>query len=95
VPQNRREDEDGAGHASRFSSLLLMKASQDRVSQCSLKTGGCTTWMVHVASSWRSRADEAENGRVDVTGCIGPFYPNFVIYVVLGPRGVLVFWLGL
>jgi hypothetical protein len=28
-------------------------------------------------------------------GCIGPFYPNFVIYVVLGPRGVLVFWLGL
>jgi hypothetical protein len=51
APQNRREDEDDMGHASRSSGLLHLEASQARVSQSSLKTGGGTTWMVHVASS--------------------------------------------
>jgi hypothetical protein len=46
--------------------------------------------MVHVALSWRSREDEAEDGLVDVLGCIGLFYPNFVIFVVLGHKGSLV-----
>jgi hypothetical protein len=50
--------------------------------------------MVHVASSRRSRGDEAENGWVDAMGCAGPFYPNFIIFIVLGPRGILVFCLG-
>jgi hypothetical protein len=39
APPNRREDEDGAGHASRSSGLLHVEASQARVSQSSLKTG--------------------------------------------------------
>jgi hypothetical protein len=39
--------------------------------------------MVHMASSWRSRGDEAEDGRVNATGCIELFYPNFVVFVVL------------
>jgi hypothetical protein len=39
VPQNRRR-EVGAGHASRSSGLLHMKASLARVSQSGLKTGG-------------------------------------------------------
>jgi hypothetical protein len=51
--------------------------------------------VVHVASSWRSREDEVEDGWVDKTGCIRLFYPNFVVFVVLGPRGILVFWLCL
>jgi hypothetical protein len=42
--------------------------------------------MVHVASSWRSRGDEAKDGRVDVMGCIGPCYPYFVVFTLLGPR---------
>jgi hypothetical protein len=43
APQNRRR-EDGAGHASRSSSLLGVKASLARVSQSVLKTGrGATT----------------------------------------------------
>jgi hypothetical protein len=62
VPQNRREDEDGAGHASRSSCLLHLEASRARVSQSSLKTGGGAVRMVHVASSWRSRGDEVEDG---------------------------------
>jgi hypothetical protein len=39
VPQNRRR-EDGAGHASRSSSLLHVEAILARVSQSGLKTGG-------------------------------------------------------
>jgi hypothetical protein len=46
--------------------------------------------VVHVASSWRSRGDESEDGRVDVMGCIGLFYPNFVVFFVLGHKGSLV-----
>jgi hypothetical protein len=46
--------------------------------------------MVEVASSWRSRGDEAKDGWVNVTGCIRLFYPNFVVFVVLGHKGSLV-----
>jgi hypothetical protein len=48
-----------------------------------------------VKSSLRSREDEAKDGWVDATGCIEPFYPYFTVYVVLGFRGNLVFWMGL
>jgi hypothetical protein len=41
--QNRREDEDGAGHTSRSSGLVHLEVSRARVSQSSLKTGGGTT----------------------------------------------------
>jgi hypothetical protein len=44
--------------------------------------------MVHVASLWRSRGDESEDGRVDATGCIGLFY--LAIFIVLGHKGSLV-----
>jgi hypothetical protein len=40
VTQNQRK-EVGAGHASRSSDLLHMKASLDRVSQSGLKTSRC------------------------------------------------------
>jgi hypothetical protein len=46
--------------------------------------------MVHMASSLRSRGDEVEDGRVDATGCIGLFYLNFAIFVVLDHKGSLV-----
>jgi hypothetical protein len=90
APQNRREDEDGMGHASRSSGLLHLKASQARISQSSLKTGRGAAWMVHMASSQRSCGDEAEDGSVDAMGCIGLFYHNFVIFIVLGHKGSLV-----
>jgi hypothetical protein len=44
-----------------------------------------------VAPSWRLRQVEVEDGRVDVTGCVGPFYPKIAIFYVLGTRGNLVF----
>jgi hypothetical protein len=47
--------------------------------------------MVHVASSRRLRRDPVKDGWVDAMGCIGPFYPNFAIFYVLGTRGILSF----
>jgi hypothetical protein len=82
VPQNRRMDEDDAGHAPRSSGLLCLEVSRDRVSQSRLKTGGGAMWMVHVVSSHRSYGDEAEDERVDATDCIRLFYPNFAVFVV-------------
>jgi hypothetical protein len=93
--QNQQEDGDDVRHASRSSGLLRLEVSQARISQSGLKTGRDTAWMVHVPSSQRSCEDEAEDRQVDATGCIRLFYLNFVIFIVLGPRGNLVFWLGL
>jgi hypothetical protein len=90
APQNRREDEDGARHTLRYSGLLHLEASQTRVSQSSLNTDGGMAQLVHVASSWKLCGDEAEDGRVDATGCIRLFYPNFAIFFVLGHKGILV-----
>jgi hypothetical protein len=46
--------------------------------------------MMHVASSRRSHGDEVEDERVDAVDCIGLFYPNFVVFFVLGHKGSLV-----
>lgn len=62
--QNRREDEDGAGHASKSSGLLRAEASRARVSQSGLKTGRGAARVVHVAPSRRSRGSEAERWSV-------------------------------
>jgi hypothetical protein len=43
APQNRRDDEDSVGHASKSNGLLHVKASRVRVSQSDLKTGGGVT----------------------------------------------------
>jgi hypothetical protein len=43
-----------------------------------------------MASSRRSHGDEAKDGRVDATGCIALFYPNFAIFIVFGHKGSLV-----
>jgi hypothetical protein len=48
--------------------------------------------MVHMASLLRLCRVEAEDGRVDATDYIGPYCSYFT---VLGPRGILVFYLGL
>jgi hypothetical protein len=52
----------------RSSGLLHLEASRARVSQSSLKTSRGMVQMVHVVSLRRSHGDEAEDGRVDVTG---------------------------
>jgi hypothetical protein len=46
--------------------------------------------MVHIASSRRLCGVKAEDGWVDVTGCIRLFYPNFTVFIVLGTKGILI-----
>jgi hypothetical protein len=69
------------GHTSRSSSLFRLEASRASVSQSDLKTGGGAAQMVHVTSSRKLRRVEAEDGRVDAMGYVGPFYPNFAIFM--------------
>jgi hypothetical protein len=47
--------------------------------------------VVHVAPSCMLRRDQVEDGRVNVMNCIGPCYPCFIIFIVLGHRNNLVF----
>jgi hypothetical protein len=47
---------------------------------------------VHVAPSQRLRRRQAEDGRADATGCVGHYYPCFVIFFLLGSRGVVVIY---
>jgi hypothetical protein len=78
APQNRLREVD-LGHALKSSSLLGVKVSLARVFQSGLKTdGGATTQ--------RLRRKQAEAGRVDMTGCVGPCYPCFTVFLLLGPR---------
>jgi hypothetical protein len=79
------------GHALRSRGLLRVEASQARIYQSDLKTGGGATRMVHVVSLLRLHRVEAEDGWVDAAGYVRPFYPNFIIFYVLCPRGILVF----
>jgi hypothetical protein len=39
--------------------------------------------VVHMASSWRLRRVEAEDGRVDTTDNVGSFYPKITVFYVL------------
>jgi hypothetical protein len=48
--------------------------------------------VVHVAPSRRLRQRQVEDGRVDATDCVRPCYPTFVIFNVLGPRGIVVIY---
>jgi hypothetical protein len=91
VPQNRQEDEDGAGHVWRSNDLLHVKASQGRVFEFVSRLSEVRQWVVRVAPKQRSHEDEVEDGLVDAIGCVRPFYPNFVIFLLLGSRGSLVF----
>jgi hypothetical protein len=80
-------------HASRSRDLLHVEVSQARFYQSGLKTGGGAARMVHVASLLRLHRVETEDGWVDATGYVRPFYPNFnfVIFYVLCLRSILVF----
>jgi hypothetical protein len=46
--------------------------------------------VVHVASSLRLRRSQVKDRWVNATGCVGPCYPCFAIFVLLGPKDVVV-----
>jgi hypothetical protein len=79
------------GHASTSGGLLRLKASRARASQSSLRLAEAQRRVVHMAPSWWLRRDQVEDGWVDAMGCVRPCYPYFIIFYVLGPRGIVIF----
>jgi hypothetical protein len=43
-----------------------------------------------VAQSRMLRRRQVEGGQVDATGCVGPYYPTFAVFNILGPRSIVV-----
>jgi hypothetical protein len=81
---------DGVGHASRSSGLLHVEVSLAMVSQSGLKSAEARRREMHVALSRMLRQSQVEDGRVDSTGCVGPCYPYFTVFILLDPRGIVV-----
>jgi hypothetical protein len=79
-----------AGHVSRSSDLFGVEASLARVFQSGLKTDGGTTTGGARGTITRLRRRQVEYERVDTTGFVGPYYPTFVVFNVLGPKGIVV-----
>jgi hypothetical protein len=48
--------------------------------------------MVHVSSSWRLCRRQVEDGWINTTGYVEPYYPTFIIFNVLGHRGIVVIY---
>jgi hypothetical protein len=78
------------GHTLRSNDLLHVKASLASVSESGLKTGEARRRVVHVAPSRRLHLSQVEDGWVDATGCVRLCYPCFAIFILLGPRGIVV-----
>jgi hypothetical protein len=47
--------------------------------------------ILRLALHFNRRYYEVKDRWIDAMGCIGLVYPNFVIFIILGPRGILVF----
>jgi hypothetical protein len=69
----------------------VIESSRAMVSQFVSKLAVEWWRVMHVASSWMPREDKVKDGWVDATGYIKLFYPNFAVFIVLGPMGILVF----
>jgi hypothetical protein len=89
APQNQRR-EIGVGYTSSSSGLLHVEASWVRFFQFGSKLAEARWRVVHVAQSRRLRRSQVEDGRVDATSCIRPCYHCFAIFILLGPRGIVV-----
>jgi hypothetical protein len=78
-------------HALRSSGSLRLKACRAGVFRFASKLTAERRHVVHVASSRRLREDEVEDGQVNATSYIRLFYPIFAVFILLGPRDILVF----
>jgi hypothetical protein len=84
------------GKASTSGGLLRREASIAKVSQFASKLSKERQWVVHVASSQRSRGSEAKDDQFDGVGCgaveAGSNYPSLDVNFLLAHSGILVFY---
>jgi hypothetical protein len=78
------------GYASSSSGLLCVEASRVRVFQFGSKLAEARRRVVHVTQSRRLCRSQVEDGQVDATGYIRPCYHCFAIFILLGPRGIVI-----
>jgi hypothetical protein len=81
----------GLGLKTKWDSVCWLRHKTDRgrsVRRCTwhhrATMGGAHGTIVEVAS------EQVEDRWVNATGCVGPCYPTFAIFNVLGPRGIVV-----
>jgi hypothetical protein len=43
-----------------------------------------------MAPSQRLRRSQVEDGWVNAMGCVETYYPYFVVFILLGPKGIVV-----
>jgi hypothetical protein len=72
----------GARHMLRSIDLLCLEESRVRIFHFASKLADTRWRVVHVAPSWRSHEDQVEDGRVDTTGCVGPCYLCFAVFLL-------------
>jgi hypothetical protein len=77
---------DGVGHASRSSGLLHVEASWASVFESVIKTVGDMT------PSRRLRQSQVEDGQVNATDSVGPYYTCFTVFILLDPRRIVVIY---
>jgi hypothetical protein len=68
-----------------------VKASRVRISESGIKTVEGVRRVVHVAPSRRLCRRQFEDERVNATGYVGHCHPCFTVFLVLGPRDILIF----
>jgi hypothetical protein len=78
-------------HTLRSNGSLRLKACRAGVFRFASKLTAERRHVVHVASSRRLREDEVKDGQVNATSYIRLFYPIFAVFILLGPRDILVF----
>jgi hypothetical protein len=49
-------------------------------------------WVIHVAPSWRLRQSQVKDGWVDAMSCVGPCFPCFTVFILLRPRGIVLYY---
>jgi hypothetical protein len=88
--QNRREDAMMLDTHRDLAACFTWKQVELGFSSLATRLAEARLWVMHVAPSRRLHRVEVKDRWVDATGCVGPCYPCFAIFILLGPRGIVV-----
>jgi hypothetical protein len=88
--QNRREDVTAWDTRRDLAVYFTWKQVWVGFSNLALRLTETRRWVVHVALSRRLRRSQIKDGRVDATGYIRLYYPCFIVFFLLDPKGIIV-----
>jgi hypothetical protein len=85
APQNQRDDDSVRDTRRDLAAWFAWKQVALEFFSLTSRLMEARLQVVHVTSSRRSRGVEVENGRVDTTGCVGPFYLKIAVFLCIRP----------